>query len=116
MNNYIDNYIKAQKAYYEACEGINVKKNEQILLKCKTIWSYFFARDILNADIKAHEQVILELKKPEYSCWFARNIAKADIEEHFKVVFNSGNKEWFKYFIKYVNYKGTKIEKWLLFI
>ena len=75
----MNNFDKAEKAYWEAREGINIKENEKIVLECKTTWSYNFAKDIKGADIKAHEQVILELKKPQYSCWFARNIPKADI-------------------------------------
>ena len=140
----MDNYDKAYNAYSEARKGINVKKNEAIVLKCKTSWCfefakyipgadikahekvilnmkncdycYAFARDIPGADIKAHEQAILELKIPGYSFWFAKNIPRANIEEHFKVIINSGNKAWFDYFIKEVNYKNTKVEEWLLYI
>ena len=112
----MDNNEKAYKAYCEACKGINVKKNEQIVLECKTIWSYAFAKDIKGADIKAHEKVILELKNPSCSFYFARDILGANIEEHFKVVYNSGDKYWFNRFIKEVNYKNTKVEEWLMYI
>ena len=140
----MNKYDKAQKAYYEAREGINVKENEKIVLECKTSWCYLFARDIKDADIKAHEQVvlelktgycsykfakdikgadikahekaILELKNPEFSCYFAADIPGANIEEHFKVIFNSGDKYWLDEFIKYVNYKGTKVEEWIMYI
>ena len=112
----MDNEEKARKAYIETLEGINVKENEQIVLECETNWCYNFAADIPGADIKAHEKVILELKDPQYSYLFARFILVANIEEHFKVVFNSGSKYWFDYFIKYVNYKNTKVEEWLLYI
>ena len=111
----MDNY-KAENAYYKAYEGINVKKNEKIVLECKTFWSYRFSKDILGADIKAHENVILELKYPEFSFFFARDIPGANIEGHFKVVFNSGNKFWLNRFIKEVNYKNTKVEEWLMYI
>ena len=111
-----DKAYKAYKAYYGAHDGINVKENEQIVLECKTIWCYDFAKNILGADIKAHEIVILELKDPYYSFIFARDIPGANIEEHFKVIFNSGDEEWFDYFIKQVNYKNTKVEEWLLYI
>ena len=109
-------YNKAQNAYYEALDGIDVKENEQIVLESKTFLCYYFARDIPGADIKEHEQVILELKRPECSCYFAEDIPGANIEEHFKIVFNSGNKDWLDYFIKVVNYKNTKVEEWLLYI
>ena len=33
----MNNEKKAEKAYYEACDGINVKENEKIVLECKTI-------------------------------------------------------------------------------
>jgi len=112
----MDNFNKAYNAYIEARKGINVKENEKIVLECKITWSYDFALKIPGADIKAHEQVILELKNPESSCYFAANIPGANIEEHFKVVFNSGNKYWFDWFIKYANYKDTKVEEWLTYI
>ena len=135
---------KARKAYCEASNGINVKENEKIVLECKTSWcyefardipgadikaheqailelkdlehSFWFAKDVLGADIKAHEKVILELKDSKYSYWFAKNILGANIEEHFKVILNSGDKFWLNYFIEKINYKGTKVEEWLLYI
>jgi len=110
------NYYKALNAYFEACNGINVKENEKIVLECKTDYCFYFAKHIPGADIKAHEKIILDLKDPECSYWFARDIPVANIEEHFKVVFNSGDKEWFDEFIKKVNYKNTKVEEWLLYI
>ena len=109
-------YQKAKNAYYEALNGINVKENEKIVLKCKTIWCYSFAANIPGADIKAHEKVILESKDPEYSYYFAKYIPGANIEEHFKVILNSGNKVWLFSFIERVNYKGTKVEEWLFYI
>ena len=112
----MDNNEKAYKAYNKALKGINIKKNEKIVLKCKNGWCYHFAHDIPGADIKAHEKVILELKDPRYSCYFAEDISGANIEEHFKVVFNSKDKYWLNRFIKELNYKNTKVEKWLLYI
>ena len=112
----MNNYDKSEKACLEAHIGINIKENEKIVLECKTFWSYFFAREIKEVDIKAHEKVILELKSPEYCYWFARDILSANVEEHFKVIFNSGNKYYLDRFIKEVNYKNTKVEEWLLYI
>ena len=140
----MNNNKKAEDAYNKARDGINVKENEQIVLECKTSWCYFFARDIEEANTKAHEQVILDLKKPEcfyffaldipgadikahekalltikdpqISCYFAQDIPGANIEEHFKVVYNSGSKFWLDFFIEKVNYKNTKVEEWLLYI
>ena len=112
----MNNYHKAAIAYYEAYKGINVKENEKIVLECKTIWCYNFARYIPAANIKAHEKVILEIKDSQYSYLFAKDIPEANIEEHFKVVFNSGYKVYLDFFIKEVNYKGTKVEGWLLYI
>ena len=112
----MNNEEKAIEAYNEARKGINIKENEKIVLECKTSWCYSFARYIPGADIKAHENAILELKDPKYSCWFAEDIPEANIEEHFKVILNSGDKYYLNLFIKYVKYKGTKIEEWLLYI
>ena len=107
---------KSQRAYIEALKKINVKENEQIVLKCKTFLSYDFAKYIPGADIKAHEQVILELKDLRYSFYFAKYISGANIEEHFKLILNSGDKNYLNRFIKDVNYKGTKVEEWLMYI
>ena len=140
----MDNFYKAYNAYREACQGINVKENEQIVLECKTDWCYnfalnipgadikahekvilnmknsdycyAFAKDIPGADIKAHEQVILELRDLECSFLFAGNIPGANIEEHFKVILNSGDKYLLNEFIEKVNYKNTKVEEWLMYI
>jgi len=112
----MDNYDKARNAYIEAREGVNVKENEQIVLECKTVLSYCFAKNIPGADIKAHEKILLELKDPEVCFWFAQDISGANIEEHFKVIVNSGDKSHLDFFIKYVNYKNTKVEEWLMYI
>ena len=112
----MDNNEKAEKAYYEARKDINVKENEKIVLECKTSWCYDFALSIPDADIKAHEIAILELKDIHYSFLFAKDIPEANIEEHFKIIYNSGNKYWLNRFIKRINYKGTKVEEWLLYI
>ena len=112
----MDNYDKAEKAYNEALNGFNIKENEKIVLEHRAGWSYLFALYVPGADIKAHEQVILELKNPELSYLFARDILGANIENHFQVVFNSEGKYWLNWFIKDVNYKGTKVEEWLLYI
>ena len=112
----MNNYDKAKNAYWEARQDINIKENEQIVLETKTTWSYLFARYVPGADIKAHEQAILEIKDPKYSYWFAQDIPGANIEEHFKLIYNSGDKFWFDEFIQFVNYKGTKVEEWLPYI
>ena len=85
----MDIFEKAGIAYNQAFDGINIKENEKIVLECKS---------------------------PTYSFYFARYIPGANIENHFKVIFNSGNKFWLNRFIKEVNYKGTKVEEWLLYI
>ena len=113
----MNNEEKARISYYEARKGINVKENEQIVLECKNVcWCFYFAKHIPGANIKAHEQVILEFKNPRYSYWFAQDIPGANIEEHFKVIFNSKDKLWLDDFIEKVNYKGTKVEEWLMYI
>ena len=113
----MNNYNKARDAYYEACKGVNIKENEKITLDCKvSSWCYIFALRITGADIKAHEKVILELKDLQYSYWFVKDIPGANIEEHFKAVLNSGDKNWLDNFIKYVNYKNTRVEEWLMYI
>jgi len=113
----MNNNTKAEDAFYDARDGINVKENEKIVLKCKKIyWCYRFALDVPGANIKAHEKVILEFKDPEYSCRFARDIPCANVEEHFKIIFNSKDKYFIDYFVEFVNYKNTKVEKWLFYI
>ena len=112
----MNNYDKAFNAYNEALKGINVKENERIVLENKNVWCFYFAKNIPGADIKAHEKVILELKNPLSSFCFSKDIPGANIEEHFKIILNYRDKFWLNRFIKDVNYKGTRVEEWLLYI
>ena len=78
----MDNYEKAYKAYFEALAGFNVKENEQIILECKTGWSYDFALNIPGANIKAHEKVLLELKNSFY-CFFCKKYSRSKCRRAF---------------------------------
>ena len=105
----MNNFDKADKAYTEARKGINVKKNERIVLECKTTWCYEFARDIHGADIKAHEQVILELKSGYYSYYFARDIKGADIKAHELVLLGLRDPEYSSWFAQDI--PGANVEE-----
>ena len=50
-----------------------------------------FARDIKGADVRAHEQAIINSGDPKWNYKFARYIAGADVKAHEQVVFKYGN-------------------------
>ena len=112
----MDNFEKAKSACVGAMHGLDIKEKERIVLECKTTWCYEFAKYISGSDIKAHEQVILELKDSYYCYLFARDVLGANVEEHFKVILTSGDKYYLDRFIEEVDYKNTKVEEWLFYI
>jgi len=106
-----------EQAYKQARKGINIKKNEEIILKSKNPqYCYSFARHIFGANIKAHEKVILESKNIACCCIFALDIKESNKEDLFKVVLESGDKDWINIFIKTIDFDKEKYINYLLFI
>lgn len=58
--------------------------------------SYYFAKNIGWANIKAHEKVVIESKNPEYNYMFAISIRGADIEAHEALLIASGAESMLK--------------------
>jgi len=105
------------QAYKEAREGINIKKNEKIILESKNIdYCYEFARDVPGANIKAFEEVILEIKDPYWCYSFAKYLKGSNKEELFKVILESGNKFWINRFLEDVEFNKEKFANYILFI
>ena len=52
---------------------------------------FWFARYIAGADVKAHEQIVINSGDPEYNYKFARDIIGEDVKAHEQVVFKYGN-------------------------
>jgi hypothetical protein len=83
----------ADEAYEEALKGINVKENENIVLKYKNAkLCYLFAKHIPSADILAHETIILNQQDGGFSFEFARDIEGAHIQSHINLLHH--NKEY----------------------
>ncbi len=60
-------------------------------------YNLLFSR-IPNADIKAHEKVILDAKDPSYSLVFAKETKNADIQAHQKVIMEYGSMRYIRSF------------------
>lgn len=77
--------------------NLMTKYIQQIICKdhdfSKALYSYYFAKEVKGANIKAHEQNILKLNDPYASYLFAKDIASADLKAHGKVIKNSGCKK-----------------------
>ena len=56
--------------------------------------NYEFAKCVVGADIKAHGQVVLESKDPEYNYYFAEKVKGSDILAHRNVVIESYHIFW----------------------
>jgi len=108
--------ILVEKAYKSAFIGEDISKNENIVLASKSYYSFYFARDIKGADIKKHEDIILNIDDNRWSFLFAKSVKGANIEKHFKKIFHSKDQLYINLFIEQVNYKGTKVEEWILYI
>ena len=107
----------AKEAYKEAYRGINIKKNEKIVLESKDPhYCYWFVRDISRANIKALEEIVLESKDPYYCYWFARDVKKSNKEALFKVILEYGDKDWINNFLEKVDFDKEKYINYLLFI
>lgn len=74
-------------------EKFDFKAHEQIVIDFGTIdLNYAFAKDIRNADIKAHGKVIADSKDLPYNLKYLLNFNnKADVRLHGKVFIDDGN-------------------------
>ena len=87
----------AELAYELACiiEGNERLEMEKIVLKAQEPkFCYLFARDIPNANVKAHQSVILNKKSAEFSVEFASDISNVDVRALSNVVLESKNPEY----------------------
>ena len=79
------------------------KLYEEKILKINDLdLSYWFAKNIYGADIKAHGMVVLDSKDPEWNFKFACLVKDADIKAHAQVVLDSKDLKWNCNFAEYV--------------
>ena len=105
------NINKGPVSYYFAknINGADIKAHGKVVIESKDLGlNYLFAKNIKGADIKAHEKVILESKDPEWNYYFAKDIENADVKAHGKIVMESKDPEWNYNFSK--NIKGADVE------
>ena len=85
--------IKNEKvSYYFAkdVKGADIKAHGQVIIDSKNLnYNYRFARDVKGADIKAHGQVIIDSKNLNYNIRFAKDVKGADIKAHQQVIIDS---------------------------
>lgn len=105
-----------EEAYEEALKGINVKKNEALVLENKSSYhSFWFAKKIKGANIKAHERVIINNKKPAYCLMFADYIKDADKQTLSEVVLKSLDEYYIRRFYQEIDFDKSKYDLMLLF-
>jgi len=97
-------------AYFFACEfPVNKYKMQQIVLNNNDyLYSYLFAKNVKDADIKALEKIVLKSKNIKLICKFICNIEKAskDLEE---LILKSKNYKYIYYYLK--NGKNQDLNK-----
>ncbi len=80
----------------------DIKAHEQIVLKKGTAKiNYLFTRDVEGADVKAHEKVILEEGTAQDNYLFARDIEGADVKAHGQVVLDRDAKSEYYFLFAY---------------
>lgn len=108
------------KALYEACSGIDVEQNQEIVIQSKdAYYVYCFAVEVKDANIEKLQQVIIDNKDCQYAYWFAKDIKKANIQKLSEVVFNSGNISYIKLFYRRIphdKFDVSRFETYLTFM
>ena len=67
-----------------------VKRYEDKILSLKNNeLSYFFAKNIEGADVKAHGKIILDSKDLKFNFLFARDIGRSDFKAHEQIILDS---------------------------
>lgn len=98
--------------YFERLYGDEetIKNFEKSILTVKDEYaSYFFAKNIKGANIKAHGEVVINSGHPKFNYEFAKNIKGADTKAHEQVIISSEDPYWCYKFAKDV--KGSNIQK-----
>lgn len=97
-------------AYFFACEfPVNKYKMQQIVLNNNDyLYSYLFAKNVKDADVKALEKLVLKSKNIKLICKFLCNIdlASKDLED---LVLRSKNYKYIYYYLK--NGKNQDLNK-----
>ena len=89
-------------------KGADIKAHEQVILESKALnYSYLFAKDIKDADIKAHSELILDSKNLEYNYLFAKDINKSDVRLHTQIILDSKDIKYNYWVIRYI--KGADV-------
>lgn len=96
-------------AYFFACEFPYKRyRMQKIILDNKDPkYSYLFAQNIENADIKALQKIVIDSKKIKYICRFACFVENADVKPLEKLIIKSKNVKYAHMYIKHV--KGADI-------
>ena len=75
-------------------EGADVKAHGNVIIGSKDLeYNYYFAV-LPGADVKAHEQIIIDSKNLKFNLDFAKNVEGADVKAHGKVIIDSKNLEY----------------------
>jgi hypothetical protein len=98
-------------------EIANIKAHEQIIINSNNLkFCYLFAKDIPEANINALEQVIINSKNLRFCFWFARDISGSNKQLLFEAVLASGNLHYIMRFYNEIDFDKYKYESLMLFI
>lgn len=108
------------KAYSEACNGINIEENQEIIIQGKIAqYAYMFANHIKNSNIQRLQQVIIDDQNPCYAFYFALDIKETNIQKLSEVVIHSKVEYWIRDFynnIPHDKFDTSKFETYLTFM
>jgi len=91
-------------AYFFACEyDYKPYRMQQVIVDNKDPkYSYLFAQDIRNADVRALQKIVVESNKTKYICKFACFVRGADVKPLESLIIKSKNVKYAHMYIKHI--------------
>jgi|688.fasta_scaffold1107748_2 hypothetical protein len=103
--------------YCYSNKDANIKAHEKIIIDSKDPeYCYGFARYISEENLKEIQNVIVNSKNAQYCYFFALDIEDSDKQLLSEVVLKSRDVYWIQEFYKHINFDKTKYETLMLFI
>ncbi len=104
--------------WYCICNrNADIKAHEKVILDSKNItYCYEFAVHFPITNLKLLEQIIIDSVDINYCYYFAKTIKELNKQLLFEAVLSSGNLPWIKSFYKNIDFDKTKYETLMLFI
>jgi hypothetical protein len=95
----------------------NIKAHQQIIIDSKNLhYCFLFAINFPNTNLKLFEQIIINSKHIYYCYFFAKLVKESNKQLLSEIVLASGNLDYIKKFYNEVDFDKTKYETLMLFI